>query len=174
MERICIIGIAGSGKSTLARILGKELRLPVLHLDTVYWLPNWEVAPADLFQEAPDKWMQSTVWVIDGNYRKTLPSRLEHADTVIHLDYSTWSGLWGAIKRFFIYRHKSRLDITPGCNEKLDWEFITWILHFRKNVRPLLIEEISKHPHLQVLSFRNRRQLSRYMLTKIPHNSLND
>jgi adenylate kinase family enzyme len=174
MERICIIGIAGSGKSTLARILGIDLHLPVLHLDTVYWLPNWEVAPETTFQEAHDQWMNYTRWVIDGNYRKTLPSRLEHADTVIHLDYSTYSGLWGAIKRFFIYRHKSRLDITTGCIEKLDWAFISWILHFRKKVRPLLIEEISKHHHLQVLTFRNRRQLSRYILTKIPHNSPND
>ena len=41
-KRILLIGCPGSGKSTLAKRIGKVTSLPVIHLDTIYWLPNWE------------------------------------------------------------------------------------------------------------------------------------
>ena len=41
-KRILIIGCGGAGKSTLARQLGKKLNLPVVHLDKIWWLPNWQ------------------------------------------------------------------------------------------------------------------------------------
>ena len=40
--KIVVNGYSGSGKSTLARRLGKLYQIPVLHLDTVHWLPGWE------------------------------------------------------------------------------------------------------------------------------------
>ena len=41
MQRIIIIGCGGAGKSTLARKLGEVLDLPVVHLDQLFWKPNW-------------------------------------------------------------------------------------------------------------------------------------
>ncbi len=40
-KKILIIGCGGSGKSTLARQMGEKFALPVVHLDKIYWLPNW-------------------------------------------------------------------------------------------------------------------------------------
>ena len=40
--RIAIIGYSGSGKSTLCRFLGEKYGIPMLHFDTVQFLPNWE------------------------------------------------------------------------------------------------------------------------------------
>ena len=56
-KRILLIGCPGSGKSTLAKKLGQKTGLPVIHLDTIYWLPHWERRP----QEEFDKFMELTL-----------------------------------------------------------------------------------------------------------------
>ena len=48
-NRVIIVGNSGSGKSTLAREMGERLGLPVVHLDKLFWLPNWiESSAADV------------------------------------------------------------------------------------------------------------------------------
>ena len=41
ISKIAIIGGPGTGKSTLANNLGKELNLPIYHLDSIHHLANW-------------------------------------------------------------------------------------------------------------------------------------
>ena len=41
ISKIAIIGGPGTGKSTLANNLGKELNLPICHLDGIHHLANW-------------------------------------------------------------------------------------------------------------------------------------
>ena len=49
-NRVIIVGNSGSGKSTLAREMGERLGLPVVHLDKLFWLPNWiERSAADVY-----------------------------------------------------------------------------------------------------------------------------
>ena len=45
--KIAILGTSGSGKSTLAQTLGAAYHAPVLHLDTVHFLPGWVERPLD-------------------------------------------------------------------------------------------------------------------------------
>jgi len=40
-NKISIIGGAGTGKTTLSNNLGKELKLPVYHIDAIQHLENW-------------------------------------------------------------------------------------------------------------------------------------
>lgn len=44
--KIAILGTSGSGKSTLAKRLGERYGLPVLHMDTVHFLPGWVEGPS--------------------------------------------------------------------------------------------------------------------------------
>src|SRR4029077_16885614 len=43
MNRIMVVGNAGAGKSTFARRLGGKLALPVIHLDSHFWRPGWQI-----------------------------------------------------------------------------------------------------------------------------------
>ena len=45
--KIAILGFAGSGKSTLAKTLSELTGAPVLHLDNVQFLPDWEIRPPE-------------------------------------------------------------------------------------------------------------------------------
>lgn len=38
-------------------------------------------------------------WIIDGNYGRTMDIRIEKADTIIYLDFSTKKCLWRITKR---------------------------------------------------------------------------
>ena len=88
MERIVIIGCGGAGKSTLARQLGEKLDLPVVHLDGIFWLPGWVEMDRDEFDRRVREEMAKEIWIIDGNYNRTMPERIARCDTVIYLDFS--------------------------------------------------------------------------------------
>ncbi len=47
MKKILIIGSGGAGKSTFARRLHKATGIDVIHLDKVFWRPNWVETPKD-------------------------------------------------------------------------------------------------------------------------------
>jgi len=87
MERISIIGASGAGKSTLAVKLGSLFDLPVYHLDCVYLKENWETTTKEYVAEIVAQIIPTAKWVIEGNYRLTLPDRFLYSDLVIFLDY---------------------------------------------------------------------------------------
>jgi adenylate kinase family enzyme len=163
LERIVVIGNAGSGKSTLAKELAERYHLPLLHLDTVFWLPGWVKAPQEAMEEAHRVWLAKPQWIIDGNYRRQLDERLALADTVFYLKLPTIVSLWSAVLRSIRFQKQSRPDITIGCEEKFDAEFFRWIVRFRKDVEPHLEAALARHPHLRVEMFRSRAELRRRM-----------
>ena len=91
MERIMIIGCGGSGKSTLARQLGEKLKLPVVHLDQLFWRPGWVSISKDEFDCVHEAALAEEKWIMDGNFDRTIPRRLERCDTVIYLDFSRFA-----------------------------------------------------------------------------------
>lgn len=104
--RIQIIGYSGSGKSTLARKLGEKYGLPVLHLDSVQFLPNWEIRPTEEKQRIVAKFLDANDgWVVDGNYGKlSYERRMEEADELVIMDFGRISCLWRVVKRYRTYK----------------------------------------------------------------------
>ena len=86
LNRILILGCSGSGKSTLSRQLSKTLDLPVIHLDQLYWDADWQMKDASDFTQNVANVLEQKRWIMDGNYRSTLPARLAAADLAIFLD----------------------------------------------------------------------------------------
>lgn len=128
--KIAIVGYSGSGKSTLADYCGKVLGIPVLHLDTVQFLPGWaERSDMEKTEIIQAFLLNHSDWVIDGNYSRFFyEQRMEEADQIIFLNFSRMACLIRAARRYFHYRNTVRPDMAPGCKEKLDWEFVRWIL----------------------------------------------
>ena len=142
MRKIIIIGPGGSGKSTLARTMGEILRIPVHHLDRLQWHPHWVPTPEDEWKKIQEDICSGQDWIIDGNYGGTMDIRLSACDTIVFLDFPRWLCIYRAIKRFLIYRNKSRPDMTEGCPERINREFFQWIWEYPKTKRPGILEKI--------------------------------
>ena len=129
VKKIMVIGIsAGVGKSTFARRLGEALLINVYHLDTFYWKPNWVEASEKEFSKAQQNIVSEDQWIIEGNYNGTFEIRAEHADTIIYLELPLLVCLYRVIKRRIMNSGKTRPDMGEDCKEKIDWDFIKFII----------------------------------------------
>ena len=163
MDRIMIIGCGGSGKSTLARQLGHILQLPVIHLDKLWWKPGWESVTREEFDVLHQNETEKAYWIIDGNFSRTLPKRLEKCDTVIYLDYNRVVCLWSVFKRVLTNLGKVRPDMGDGCPERFSLEFVQWVWNFNKNNRSKIHELLSNADHAQKYILKNRKQLKCFL-----------
>lgn len=124
-----IFGFAGSGKSTLAQTLGKKFGIEPVHLDSIHWLPDWKELPKEEMRKIIKDVVKKDQWIIEGNYFSAdREERIKRADAVIFLDFNRFLCLYRVIKRYFTYKGKTRPDMGEGCREKIDFEFIKWVL----------------------------------------------
>lgn len=140
MRRVLVLGCPGAGKSTLARSLGEALSLPVVHLDKLWWKSGWVNRTEGEFDALLDAVLLGEEWVIDGNYLRTLPRRLERCDAVVLLDYPRRGCLLRAMRRILTWRGRTRPDMAADCPERLDGEFVRWIWEFHRTQRPQVLE----------------------------------
>lgn len=167
-NRISIVGGSGSGKSTLCDILSKELNLPAIHLDAINFKENW----IEIDKTERDKIILSKAsgdkWIIDGNYNKTLKERFDKADLIIWLDYSTMAQLKGVLKRIFKGYNKEKREV-PGCKERLDFNFIKYVITYNKKKRHIVEDNLKNIPKEKVLIFKKQKYLNNW-LKEFTHN----
>ncbi len=163
--KIAIIGYSGSGKSTLAKELGQMYGAAVFHFDAVQFLPGWKVRDEKEKRKMTEEFMDThTSWVIDGNYSKLCyERRMEEADVIILLLFNRFSCLYRAYRRYRKYKNTTRPDMAEGCNEKMDYEFIKWILREgrSKRAKKRYDDVISRYGRKTVV-IKNQKQLDRY------------
>jgi adenylate kinase family enzyme len=163
--KIAILGYSGSGKSTLAQSLGKRYGIPVLYLDRVHFLPGWKERTTAEARPIVAEFMERPSWVIDGNYAILLQEkRLEQADQIIFLDFPRLPCLFRAYRRYFRNRNTVRDSMAVGCVEKIDREFVRWILldGRTKRIRDHYRDILARYPDKTVV-LKNQRQLSRFL-----------
>ncbi|MDX3435593.1 P-loop NTPase family protein [Streptomyces stelliscabiei] len=157
MKKVAIVGCGGSGKSYLARELGKILDAPVTHLDAAFYDDEWNALPMDKFTELQRDLVAKPRWVIDGNYNSTLQVRLEACDTVILMDVSTISALYGIFSRQLRHGagHKGN-----GVHNRIHWGVIKYVATYRCKMRPRVMAKIDEFAssRADVVLLTNRRQ----------------
>jgi len=166
MQRIVILGNAGSGKSTLARTLGIRLGLPVVHLDTLFWEPDWVEPDAEQFRARVNEAVAPAAWICEGNYaRRTFDLRLPRADLIIWLDTPRLTCFTRVILRGLMNR--PRPDLAAGCTEKLDREFLTFlnfVWNFDRGYRPgIEAVRLAIGPKIPTVHLRGTRQIAAFL-----------
>ena len=162
MNRIMVIGCGGAGKSTLARQLGEKTGLPVVHLDKLFWHPGWVESTKEEIDAKILEEMEKSRWIIDGNYNRTLPQRLEYCDTVIYLDFPRVVCLMGVLKRVISTYGTVRPDMPDGCPERFSWEFLQWVWRFNGKHRKKYYDLLAKTDK-QVYILKNRREVKHFL-----------
>ena len=157
-KKIMLIGCGGSGKSTLAIQIGKKLDIPVTHLDKLLWRDNWEQVSKEEFDFLLTEEFKKESWIIDGNYDRTIPMRLEECDTVIYLDFPRITCLIGAIRRVIFNYGKTRPDMGGNCPEHFDAEFLKWIWNFNKKNRLNYINMLNNSTNKNIYILHRRKE----------------
>lgn len=162
--KIAVIGYTGSGKSVVAGKLGKILGCPVLHLDKIQYEPGWRVRDEAEGKKLCEQFLDENEklgWIIDGDYEKlSLDRRMREADLIIFMDYPRWICLWQTIRRYERYKGQTRKSMAEGCKEKMDLEFILWILkNGRSREKKTRYRSIMESYPDKLIQVRNRRQL---------------
>ncbi|MDE7230923.1 MAG: DNA topology modulation protein FlaR [Oscillospiraceae bacterium] len=164
--KISILGYSGAGKSTLARQLGELYNIPVLHLDTVQYKPDWqERERPEKEQIVADFLDKNTSWVIDGTYSGLhFKRRLEESDLIIMLLFNRFVCFGRVLKRYRSFKGSTRPDMADGCAEKLDREFARWVLFDGRTAKR---REKFKRAALEfpekTAVIKNKRQLKKFL-----------
>ncbi len=151
MEKVIVIGCPGSGKSTFSIELSKLIKIPLYHLDLLYWNSDKKTVDREVFIKRLSSILDKEKWIIDGNYGSTLEMRLKECDSVFFLDYPTGVCVQGITERL----GKKRQDI-PWIEMELDKEFMEYIHDFNKSSRPQILDLLEKYSNRKIYVFKNR------------------
>ena len=164
--KIMIIGYSGSGKSTLARYLSSLYQIELLHLDQLFFRENWQPRANQDVQADLSVFLQHHHdWVIDGVYSRFLfQERLELADQIIFLDFPRWAAFGRICKRYLTYRGKTRPSAAHGCQERLDWPFVKFVLFTSRHPkRRVMYDSIEQQYGHKLIHIRSQKELDDYI-----------
>ena len=163
MQRILVIGSNGAGKSTFSFRLSEKTKLPLVHIDQIYWRGCWNVTPEDEFDRIVQAEAEKPAWIIEGNNLRSLPQRLERADTVFWFEFPPPLCVLNILRREWEYRGKVRPDMPDQCVSRWDLAFLKMVWAFNKKNHDRIQMLLGQHSHLNVIRFTNYRQIKRYM-----------
>lgn len=158
MRRVLVIGCPGAGKSTFARRLSDATGLPLHYLDMLWHKPDRTTVTREEFDARLQTILEQDTWIIDGNFARTLPKRLEYCDTVFFLDFPTDVCLEGVNHRIGTKR-----EDMPWIEQEFDEEFRQYIIDFPAERRPQMIaalDDAAAHRDVRIHTFTSREELA--------------
>jgi len=163
MKRVLIIGSNGAGKSTFSYALAEKIKLPLIHLDQLYWRNNWEITPKEEFLSLVSAEAQKPCWIIEGNNIRSLEDRLQFADTVFWFEFPPALCVWNVLKRTFKYRGTVRPDMPDECVCRLNIGFLKDVWRFNKKNHTKISEKLAASKDVQIVRFTNYKQVRAYL-----------
>lgn len=158
-KKAVVIGPPGSGKSTFSRALRDKTGLPIYYLDMLAFNPDSTDVPKEEFDIKVNELIQKDKWIIDGNYARTLESRLKACDITFLLDFPIELCLASAEARI----GQDREDL-PWAATEMDEEFKQFIINFPKDVMPKIYELLNKYKNFKkIIIFKSRNESDEFL-----------
>ena len=168
MKKIMIIGCPGSGKTTFAEKLYQKLGLPLFYLDAIWHKPDRTHISREAYDVRLAEILALDAWIIDGNYSRTIETRMSACDTVILFDLPTDVCLNGAIARL----GKKRYDM-PWIDTELDPKLKEEIETFPDKNLPVIYALLEKYKSgRRMIIFKSREEADEFIRQTEPENLL--
>lgn len=159
MKKVLVIGCPGAGKTTFARKLRDKLNLPLYYLDMIWHKPDKTTYTKEEFDSKLASILKEDEWIIDGNYSRTLETRIQKCDTVFYLDLPVEDCLKGAESRIGTIR-----EDLPWVEDELDPEFREWIKEFPNVEIPIINEIVDRYKDsINLIVFKSRNEADNYI-----------
>ena len=159
MKKVIVIGCPGAGKTTFAEKLRDKTELPLYYLDAIWHNPDRTHISREEYDARLAEILALDSWIIDGNYSRTIESRILACDTVFLFDLPVEVCLDGAISRI----GKGRYDI-PWIETELDPNFKREIEEFPSKNLPTIYALIDKYKDCKtVVIFKSREQSDAFL-----------
>ena len=159
MKKIIVIGCPGSGKTTFAEKLRDKTGLPLYYLDAIWHKADRTHISREEYDARLSEILAHDLWIIDGNYSRTIESRILACDTVFLFDLPTSVCLDGAISRL----GKGRYDM-PWIDTELSPKFKSEIEEFPSKNLPTIYSLIDKYKEgRRVVIFKSREEADEFI-----------
>ena len=159
MKKAMIIGCPGSGKTTFAEKLRDQTGLPLYYLDAIWHKPDRTHISREEYDMRLAEILSRDAWIIDGNYSRTIESRLMACDTVFLFDLPVEVCLEGAVSRL----GKLRYDM-PWMDTELDPRLKQEIEAFPSKNLPAIYALIEQYrAGKAIIIFKSREQADDFL-----------
>ena len=158
MKKIIVIGCPGAGKTTFAEKLRDKLGLPLYYLDAIWHKPDRTHISREEYDARLCEILALDSWIIDGNYSRTLETRIRACDTVFFLDLPVEVCLEGATSRL----GRERYDM-PWIDTELDPKLKQEIEEFPSKNLPYIYELLEKYNDKNIVVFKSRAEADAYL-----------
>ena len=158
MKKIIVIGCSGSGKTTFAEKLRDKIGIELFYLDAIWHRPDRTHISREEYDTRLSEILALDSWIIDGNYSRTIETRMAACDTVFLFDLPVEVCLEGAISRL----GKARYDM-PWIDTELDPKLKRDIEEFPSKNLPAIYALLDKYSDKNITIFKSREEADEFL-----------